>query len=187
MVELRPSKPVMGVRFPFPAPIPHQTRVSEVQIIPEGTRRAGDHPPSELRAAVGRWCGSARGGRRRRPIERAIADLRGRPFLVGHSLGGTFLLKYLAKERVDRPGGGLADDFASRLPRTPIFLYHSRGDTIVPVAHLRLYAREISRAVVRETTGGHQLGNDLSPVGDDIKGLSKVPRRTTRRTTTPPR
>jgi predicted alpha/beta hydrolase family esterase len=54
----------------------------------------------------------------------------------------------------------------------PIFLYHSRDDEEVDVAHLAIYARKLPQALIREVaSGGHQFGNDLTPVALDIKNL----------------
>lgn len=116
--------------------------------------------------------------------------------LVGHSVGGSILIKFLTEME---PAGTLAgvfliatpfwggdgwryegwealalpSGFPARLPRgVPVFLYHGREDEIVPFAHLALYARELPSATVRELDGrGHQLGNDLSIVADDIRNL----------------
>ncbi len=112
--------------------------------------------------------------------------------LVGHSLGGSMLLKYLSEHETDHPIAGmflmsipfwghdeeweralaLRDDFADKLPKgVPVFLYHCVDDDVVDVSHVDLYARKLSHAIVRKIArGGHQLGNDLSPVARDIKG-----------------
>lgn len=121
--------------------------------------------------------------------------------LVGHSAGGSVLLKYLAEEQVGRRvaglfllatpfwGGGdalwtwddvhLPDDVGARLARIPrIVFYHSRDDDVVPFAHLARYAAAFPRAVVRPTDGrGHQLGNDLTEVAEDIRQAATAPER----------
>jgi predicted alpha/beta hydrolase family esterase len=122
----------------------------------------------------------------RASIDRASAPV----VLVAHSAGGYMLLKHLATERVTRPVSALCliappfpggDDnwtfdgfelpprFGERLPRTPVFLYASEDDDIVPFAHMALYAEAIPWSVPRTATGGHQLGNDLGRVADDIR------------------
>ena len=126
-----------------------------------------------------------------------LGDLREAAILVGHSLGASFLLKYLAEEKSPKPVSGifliatpywggngwryegfervtLPDDFASRLPReAPFFLYHGDEDKVVPFAHLALYAEKLPWAKIRVLEGsGHQLNNDLSQVATDIKSLS---------------
>jgi predicted alpha/beta hydrolase family esterase len=126
-------------------------------------------------------------------ISRELASLDGRVFLVGHSAGGSVLLKYLLKENIANPIAGiflvsipywypedeegkeyaLQEGFASRLPiGVPIFLYHSHDDEWVPFAHLAIYAEKIPQAVVREFDGrGHQFNNDLSEVAADIRSV----------------
>ena len=116
--------------------------------------------------------------------------------LVGHSLGGSFLLKHLSDEKVGKDIAGifliatpywggdgwqyegyksvaLPENFPSKLPRgTPIFFYHSRDDEIAPFAHLSLYARKLPQAIIHAfDERGHQLKNDLSEVAADIKSL----------------
>jgi predicted alpha/beta hydrolase family esterase len=117
----------------------------------------------------------------------------GEVVLVGHSLGGSILLKYLSEEVVDKPVAGLflaaipywgvgewevgeyalREDFASRIPKAmPVFLYHSRDDEVVPFAHAALYAGKLPRATVRWLDGrGHQFDDDLSEVARDIRRL----------------
>ena len=112
--------------------------------------------------------------------------------LVGHSVGGAALLKYLSEVPVEKSIAGLFliaapswdnenwnyDDLklprasAKKLSKIPrLFFYHSRDDKIVPFAHLALHAARLPRATIREFDGrGHQLGNDLSDVAADIRG-----------------
>src|ERR671910_2207232 len=126
-------------------------------------------------------------------ISQEIAALNGEVILVGHSLGGSILLKYLSEEEAAKPVAGLflvaapfwgaedwevdeyavREDFASKLPpELPVFLYHGRDDEVVPFAHLALYADKLPRAIVRKLEGrGHQFGEDLSEVARDIGGL----------------
>ena len=129
-------------------------------------------------------------------IKRELAAIEKKVTLVGHSLGASFLLKYLSEEKIDTIVAGiflietpywggdgwryegyesvaLPKDFPSKLPSgTPIFFYHSRDDEIVPFAHLTLYARKLPQATIRALDArGHQLKNDLSEVAADIKSL----------------
>ncbi len=131
-------------------------------------------------------------------IAKELVPLRDGAILIGHSLGGSFLLKFLSEEKVGTKlaalvliaapywGGrgwrypgfekvALREGFASKLPRRArVFLYHGQDDEIVPFAHLALYAAGLPQAVVRELVGrGHQLNNDLSKVAADIKTLSE--------------
>ena len=113
--------------------------------------------------------------------------------LVGHSFGGSVLLKYLVEEKLTNTIDGifliatpfwgvkdwdyelyvLPEDFASKLPKqAPITFYHSRGDQYVPFAHMQLYADKVPQAATRAFDGrGHQFNDDLSEVAADIKAL----------------
>src|SRR5688572_28525634 len=101
-------------------------------------------------------------------LEKELAALEGEVILIGHSLGGSVLLKYLSEEKYGKPiagifliaspywggdEGGQVDEFALRedfAPKLPpirqIFLYHSRDDEEVPFAHLALYAKTLPQA-----------------------------------------
>lgn len=126
-------------------------------------------------------------------INEAIARTSGPVVLVGHSVGGYLLLKYLAMNRVTTPiaalcviaapfpggdpawtfdGFDLPDDMDRLLPTdTKVLLYASEDDETVPFAHRDLYAAALPRAITRTTSGGHQLGNDLRVVADDIRTI----------------
>lgn len=123
-------------------------------------------------------------------IRRATAPV----VLVGHSADGYQLVRLLAEEQppveiaaicliaAPFPGGDpdwtfegfdLPDDFGALLPPgVPVFLYASEDDAIVPFAHRDLYAAAVSGARTRTTVGGHQLGNDLRVVADDIRSAT---------------
>ncbi|MDP8947312.1 MAG: alpha/beta fold hydrolase [Actinomycetota bacterium] len=129
----------------------------------------------------------------RERIAKELAAPEGEVILVGHSLGGSILLKYLSEGEVEKPVAGLflvatpywgvddwevgeyalREDFASKIPKEiTMFLYHSRDDEVVPFAHAALYAQKLPRVTVREFDGrGHQFGEDLSEVAQDIKRL----------------
>jgi uncharacterized protein len=127
-------------------------------------------------------------------IEGRLAAMKGSVALVGHSVGGSVLLKYLCDVRPPRqllgllviagPYWGASDfwhsdelalpaDAAKRLAGDwPVIFYHSRDDEVVPFAHLALYAATLPRATIREFDGrGHQFKNDLSEVAADIGRL----------------
>jgi predicted alpha/beta hydrolase family esterase len=118
--------------------------------------------------------------------------------LVGHSVGASILAKCMAELTIRRPIAGmfliaapfwggdgwrydgydalaLPDGAGAGLPETtPMFLYHSRDDAIVPFAHLALYAKRLPHATIRELDRrGHQLNNDLSEVARDIASLPR--------------
>lgn len=134
-------------------------------------------------------------------IKKETSGLQGEVILIGHSLGSSFLLKYLAEEKIEKAIAGiflmatpywggdgwqyegyervvLPENFASKLPgRVPIFLYHSRDDEIVPLAHLALYAEKLPQATIRALDdGGHQFNNELSEVIADIACLNDLQR-----------
>jgi predicted alpha/beta hydrolase family esterase len=147
------------------------------------------HMPHEDDPDYTRWKGH---------IHTRIAALHAESILVGHSVGGYILVKYLTQEHLsDKPirgicliatpypggdeqwqfeGFSLPNDFGRKMPtNAKIFLYHSPDDQTVPFAHMRLYAQHIPGAIVRETAGGHQLNNDLALVAQDIRAtLSEV-------------
>ena len=126
-------------------------------------------------------------------IAKELDALEGEVILVGHSLGGSILLKYLSEAELEKPVAGLflvatpywgvkdwevgeyalREDFASKIPKgMMVFLYHSRDDEVVPFAHAALYAQRLPRATVREFDDrGHQFDDDLSELAQDIGGL----------------
>ena len=126
-------------------------------------------------------------------IARELDALEGEVILVGHSLGGSILLKCLSEGEVERLVAGLflvatpywgvedwdvgeyalREDFALEIPKEmTVFLYHSRDDEVVPFAHLALYEAKLPQATIREfDCRGHQFGDDLSEVAGDIRGV----------------
>lgn len=113
------------------------------------------------------------------------------PVLVGHSLGGSVLLKLLSEETPpvsirslhllaapfwSAPDWNvkeyeLASGFAENLPpELSIFLYHNEDDEIVPVSHLKRHDDQLPYAITRKfKRGGHQFRYHLSAVARDIK------------------
>lgn len=114
--------------------------------------------------------------------------------LVGHSLGGSLLLKYLSEEGFKRTISGLfliaapywgkeddwqneeytlSDSFVSKLPFIPnLFLYHSRHDPVVPFAHAQHYAKQLPQAVTRVfEDDDHYFHEGLPELIDDIKRI----------------
>lgn len=111
--------------------------------------------------------------------------------LIGHSLGGAFLIHAIAEQRPKRrwsaiiliaapflgdggwPAGGtdpvtnLTEELRADVP---VFLYHGTADDEVPPAHMELYARAIPHAKTRVLANrDHQFNNDLSDVAGDIR------------------
>ena len=113
--------------------------------------------------------------------------------LIGHSLGGSILLKYLSEETYSdqaitllilaAPFWGeddwqleefvLREHFSQFLPeKLAIYFYQSRDDEVVPISHINAYAKAISKAKVRIlNTGGHGFENGLPELVKDITAL----------------
>jgi predicted alpha/beta hydrolase family esterase len=126
-------------------------------------------------------------------IGKEIKTIKGDVLLVAHSFGASMVLKYLSENEVRKKINGifliatpfwsgdekwkqglkLQKDFAGRLPKdVPIFFYHCRDDEEAPFEHLAIYKQKLPRATAREIqSGGHQLGNDLTLIANDIKEL----------------
>lgn len=126
-------------------------------------------------------------------LEEQLSGLRDGAVLIGHSVGGTVLIRLLA-ERASVPqlggifliaapflgdGGWSADgvrftpELGRRLPQdVPIHFFHGREDQTVPPAHAELYARAVPQARVHRLPGrDHQLNDDLSEVAAAILSL----------------
>lgn len=119
-------------------------------------------------------------------LAQELAMLRDGAILVGHSIGGTLLLRTLAELQSSRrfgaiitlaapfvgEGGWQSDDvpptpdFARVLSdAVPVHLFHGLGDDIVPPEHLDLYATAIPWARTHPLPGrDHQFNEDLSEV-----------------------
>ena len=126
-------------------------------------------------------------------IGHELAAISGEPFLVGHSLGASMLLKYLSEHDVsvrvrglfllattfwsgDEPwqvGLKLDPNFADVLPRgLPIFLYHNEDDSEAEISDLDIYRAKLPQAHIhRGATGGHQFNDDLKLIARDIRAL----------------
>jgi predicted alpha/beta hydrolase family esterase len=113
--------------------------------------------------------------------------------LIGHSVGGAFLIHAVAERRPKRKwsavlliappflgeGGWPADgtDPVTNLTEelradVPVFLYHGTADDEVPIKHMELYAAAIPHAKTRVLADrDHQLNNDLGDLAGDIRDL----------------
>jgi predicted alpha/beta hydrolase family esterase len=129
------------------------------------------------------------------PLERGLRLLGDGAILVGHSVGGTILLKVLAEQASARRYGGIfliavpfvgeggwsADDLqfpsnlGERLPKgVPIHFFHGFDDRVAPIAHMDLYAHAIPQARIHRLHGrDHQLNNDLREVAAMILTLDR--------------
>jgi predicted alpha/beta hydrolase family esterase len=123
-----------------------------------------------------------------------IAGLDDGAILIGHSLGGAFLINALAGAPPDRRlagafliaapfvgvGGWPSEDIkptadlGARLPpKTPIHLYHGSKDDTAPFAHVDLYEAAIPGAIVHRLRGrNHQLNDDLTEVAAGVRALA---------------
>jgi predicted alpha/beta hydrolase family esterase len=127
-------------------------------------------------------------------IDQQLETMDEEMILVGHSLGGSVLLKYLAEGSYRTPVRGLflvsvpswgpdgwaydeyaaPPDVGSRLPPSRIFLYHSRDDPEVPFTHLGYYQDTIPTATARPIDGSqHSFVDGLPTLVDDIKSLPR--------------
>ncbi len=126
-------------------------------------------------------------------LEREFRTLPDGAILVGHSVGGTILVKVLTEHPpapefgaiflIAAPfigdGGWSSDqlrfppDLGVRLPQgVPIHFYHGLEDAVAPPAHVDLYARAVPQAHVHRLLGrDHQLNNDLREVASAILSL----------------
>jgi hypothetical protein len=123
-------------------------------------------------------------------IAELLLDLGDGPLAVGHSFGGSVLLKYLGEGTNENPIAGLflvstpfwgsdfpdfalPDDFAAAVSDIPTFLYHSRDDSEIPVSHLRRYQEQLPNATTRIIDGSeHSFINGLPQLVRDIQAFS---------------
>ncbi|MFH1077891.1 MAG: alpha/beta fold hydrolase [Patescibacteria group bacterium] len=113
--------------------------------------------------------------------------------LIGHSLGGVFLAKYLSEEKVpkhiaatfliaapywpsgDEPTGGF--DLPSSLEKLAkqggeMFLHHSKDDPVVPFADMERYRKALPHAHVRIASDrGHYNTPVFPELIDDLRGF----------------
>ena len=126
-------------------------------------------------------------------LKEEIEQLEDDAILVGHSIGGTILINFLAEAPPNRlingvflisapfigPGGWPSDEILPMtqlgvllLPNIPIYLYHGSEDETAPLVHVDLYEKAIPGANIRRLFGrDHQLYNDLAEVAADIRYL----------------
>jgi predicted alpha/beta hydrolase family esterase len=114
--------------------------------------------------------------------------------LIGHSLGGSMLLKFLSEEKTNvlisslylvatplwGKNGWEVDDFVLKTnfenelkQINKIFLYQCEEDEIVPFKHLNFYKKAFPNATVRVLNGtDHAFANGLPELVNDIKATN---------------
>ncbi|MDP1706880.1 MAG: alpha/beta fold hydrolase [bacterium] len=126
-------------------------------------------------------------------FDKFVPLLESEVILIGHSMGGSFLAKYLAENIFPKKIKGLfliappfdgdseypLASFAlptdlSQLASQPekIFLYQSQDDPVVPFAELEKYRKNLPNATVRIFSDrGHFMQVELPEIIQDIKSL----------------
>ncbi|MBD8015975.1 alpha/beta hydrolase [Microbacterium sp. APC 3898] len=125
-------------------------------------------------------------------LKEEIASLGDGAVLVGHSIGGSALLKFLSEEEMGKsfaklisvaaPFWGkdedwqledftLAEDFVSRNSLLPdVVLFHSIGDDTVPFKHLEKYMENLPSATIKQIPGNdHVFQEGLQELVDEIR------------------
>lgn len=127
-------------------------------------------------------------------FDKIVPHLDSQVMLLGHSLGASFLAKYLSENKFTKRISALflvaacfddegleysLDDF--KMPEDlsgiakqadKIFLYHSEDDPVVPFAHLQKFSKAIPGATLRIFKDrGHFLQEEFLEIVEDIKGV----------------
>lgn len=134
-------------------------------------------------------------------LDTEFSNLKGDVVLIGHSLGGSVLLKYLSTNPVQFDVQGLylcaapfwgrdgewqyepftlSPDFADSLPPIPnIHIYHSKKDPFVPYRHAELYRDELSNSTLHEIEGdSHTFDEGIERLPGDIRNIKgRTPER----------
>jgi len=122
-----------------------------------------------------------------------LKHLDGDVLLIGHSLGGSVLLKYLSENQVhfrikglylcaspfwgmagwDYEPFTLAPDFAKNLPRIDsVHIYHSKNDVSVSYEHAERYKKELPSSMLHPINGAsHAYENGIEQLVYDIKSM----------------
>jgi predicted alpha/beta hydrolase family esterase len=127
-------------------------------------------------------------------LEKVLASIENdNVVLIGHSLGGSILLKVLSESTVKKNIPGLfliaapywgspnwevnefqlGRNFPVKLPHiSKVFLYHSHDDEVVPLVHMNYYAEKLHHAKIRAVSQtGHLFSKGLPELVIDIKNL----------------
>ena len=132
-------------------------------------------------------------------IRDQLDQIDGPTHVVGHSFGGSVVLRMVAEAGIDprvrslhliaMPWWGLEgwdwEELAlpagvgTSPPDVRIYLYHSVDDPHVPIAHLARYADALPQAVVRRIPGAkHSFRDGLPELVQDILAAGQAPRPT---------
>lgn len=127
-------------------------------------------------------------------IKEGFTDFKKGAILIGHSLGGSALLKLLSEEKMeprisaliliaspvwgmntdwDKEDFLLAPGFSSKLPEDlDIFLFYSVDEEVVPFEHAEKYAELLPSARLRQIPGtSHLFENGLPELVEEIKRI----------------
>ena len=127
-------------------------------------------------------------------FEKILPHLKEGVILIGHSLGGIFLAKYMNENElpvqvhatflVAAPFDATDTDFsladftlsgslANLESRAgTLYLYHSEDDDVVPFSALEKYKEHLPKALVRVLTDrGHVLQEEFPELIEDVRGL----------------
>lgn len=114
--------------------------------------------------------------------------------MVGHSLGASFVLRYLALNEVEpKPLGvflaaapfigdqGWQGDFelpaqaGTKLRQLKLFFFQGTADEVVPAAHLRLYEKTFPCAQLQSLPDrNHQLDDDMTELAAAIRSMRSM-------------
>lgn len=131
-------------------------------------------------------------------FEKYLARAKGDVILVGHSLGGSLLLRYLAEERISQKVAGLflvavplntmrgfeaPKDYSKLSLIKNVFLYHSMDDVEVPYAHSLVYRLRLKATLKTYSDQGHyfkrkkfdDIVNDIRMISEERTILQAVP------------
>lgn len=123
-------------------------------------------------------------------FEKYLAKVKGDVILVGHSLGGCFLLKYLSEENIQPRVTGLflvatphntvkGFEVLGQYKSLPVIknitLYHSLDDVEVPYAHAELLKDRLGATLKTYTDQGHYFKRKkFTDLSKDIETISEA-------------
>lgn len=126
-------------------------------------------------------------------FEKILSKLDNELILVGHSLGGAFVLKYCSEEKLTKKIEGLfavaapylsgdvrygprgftpPNDLSGVMSAGRVFLYYSKDDPLVDFENCANFKEKLPKATYRELDGrGHFNKDDFPEIVEDIKSL----------------